>query len=106
MRFIQIWIRKLWPKQSVRVFVQLLGCLEIFLVAPIVLKLTLIRCVIAADLGTRFIDAASMIVLKMFALRVNQQEPDIVLDEQAGSIVHHEPSQVLEVIKIRWCFNR
>ena len=87
------------------VFLNLFGCFEVGVIRIAVVILTFIGCVIAADLGTRFIDAASMIVLKMFALRVNQQEPDIVLDEQAGSIVHHEPSQVLEVIKIRWCFN-
>ncbi len=105
MRFIQIWIRKLWPKQSVRVFVQLLGCLEIFLVAPIVLKLTLIRCVIAADLWPRLVNAATIIILEVLARRMHQQVPVIVINKHRRPIMQEIPTHEIEVSTIHRLVN-
>ena len=82
------------------VFLNLFRCFKVGFIGIAVVVLTFIGCVIAADPGSGFINTAPIIGLKMFALGVNQQEPDTILDKQAGPIVHHEPSQVFEVIKI------
>jgi len=31
---------------------------------------------------------------------MNQQVPGLVLDKQAGPVVHHEPTQVFEIMEI------
>jgi hypothetical protein len=33
---------------------------------------------------------------------MDQQVPGLVLDKQAGSVVHHEPTKVFEILEIDW----
>jgi hypothetical protein len=80
------------------VFGDLLRRLEILVVDPALFILAGVGRVFATNVGTRLIDPAHLVVAQMFALRVDQQIPGIVIDEDRRTIVEQIPADVLEVL--------
>ena len=69
------------------VFGHLLGGFEIHFVDSILVEFAIRRGIVPTDLGSRVVDAASVVRLQMFAVRVNQQIPSTILDKNGCSIV-------------------
>ena len=63
MLVIDVGIGELRAEHGIGVFVELLGCLEVNLVTPIVLELAFVGRVLATDLRAGFVDAAAVIRL-------------------------------------------
>ena len=82
-----VWLGELRSEKCVRILIDLLRCLKILFVAPIILKLTFRGGVISTDLRPSLINTAPMIGLQMLTGRVNQQIPILSLDKNRGSIV-------------------
>jgi len=76
----------------------LFGCLEIHFVNGILVEFAVVGQVIAADLRTRVVDAASMIGLQVFASGMDEEVPDVVLDKHGGAIVEQVPSHEVEIL--------
>lgn len=76
----------------------LFGCLEVHFVDSILVEFAVIGQVIAADLGTRVVDPASMIRLQVFAGGMHEEVPDVVLDKNGGSIVEQVPTHEVEIL--------
>ena len=93
----QAFLGKLRPEHRIGVFVDLLWRLEIFLVAPIVLELTLVRRVVPADLRSCLVDSTSVIITQVLARRVDQKVPIFPLDKYRCTIVQQVPSHEIEV---------
>ena len=86
-------------------FMDLLRCLEVTIVGKGFVKLALVGCVGTTDLGTRLIDAAAMIVLKMFTGRMNQQIPSLPFDKNGGAVMQQIPTHEIEVAFGPGCIN-
>ena len=97
MLFVAIGIGKLWPEHGIGVLVDLLGRFEVHVIAPIVLELAFIGCVVAADLRPSLVDPAAMILAEVLARRVNEQIPVFSLDEDRGPIVQQIPTNEIEI---------
>lgn len=91
---------KLWAKQGISVFVDLFSRFEVLLIAPVVLELALDRRIVSADLWSRLVDSAPVIVLEVFARGVNQQVPVVVVNEYRGAVVQQIPTHEVEVSAI------
>ena len=97
---IAIRLRELRTEQSVRILVNLLGCLKIFFVTPIVFEFTFCGGVVAANLRSRFVDTASMIGLKMLAGGVDQKVPVFTLNKNRCPVVQQIPADEVKISPI------
>ena len=79
-------------KSGVSVLFDLLRRFEINIVRERVIELTPVRRVLATNMGPRFVDSASVIVLQMFANRMNQQIPRFAFDKQRRPVVQQIPA--------------
>ena len=61
-----------------------------------VVVFTILRCVVAANLRPCLIDATTIVIAKMFACRVDQQEPVIVFRKYGGVLMHQVPTEIVE----------
>ena len=75
----------------------LLGSLKVPIISERVLELALVGCVFPADLRSRVIDPASVIVLQMLAGRVDQQIPRPTFYKNRRTIVKQIPPHKIEI---------
>ena len=53
--------------------------------------------VVAANFWAGFVNATSVVFLKMFALGMNQNEPIVALGENAGEFMKQIPPQIVKI---------
>ena len=102
MAIVEARIRELRAKKCVGVLIDLFRGFKVLFVAPIVFEFTFIGRVIAADLRSSLVDAAPKIVPQMFASRVNQQIPVVIVDEHGCPIVQQIPAHEVKIPTIDW----
>ena len=69
---------------GIGVFFDLFGCFEVAVKSIAVIILTIYGCIILANLGASFINAATVVLAEVFAGTVDQQEPVIIFCEHRG----------------------
>jgi hypothetical protein len=84
----------------------LLGRFKVLIVRIRIVELTLFGGVLPANIGARFVDAASIVFLQMFTNGVHQQVPGFAFSEQRSPIVQQVPSQVVKIRRGSRCVNR
>ena len=65
---------------------------EVLVIRPAVFVFASVGGVFAADLRSSFIDPAPMVILKVFADRVYQEVPGVVLDKDRGPFMKQKPA--------------
>jgi len=73
---------------------------EVMIVSPQVIILAVLGRVFAADLRPSFIDAATVVGLQVFAPRVHQQVPGIILGKNSSPLVKQIPANVVEIFNL------
>ena len=80
---------------------QLFGGLEVLIIDPVFVILTVVGCVDSTNLRPSFISAAALIREKVLAVCDDHQKPASVVDKDADWSMHHIPSHVVKVVPLR-----
>lgn len=88
------------------ILLELISEFKVLIVGPILFVLAILRGVIAADLRAGGVDAATPIVLQVFAVRIHQEEPLAVLRKHGGSLVEQEPADKVVLSSVVRRINR
>ena len=70
---------------------------KVAIVSVIVIVLAVFCCVVTADFGSCLVDAAAIVVLKVFAFRVDEDVPVITFGKNAGKFMEQVPSYIVEI---------
>ena len=84
-------------QNGVGVFPDLLRCLKQAVIGAVVVVFAVVGGISPTDLGTVFIVPTTVIRENVFAVSIDHQEPDILIDENGTVPVHDVPPHVIVV---------
>ena len=99
-------IVRIRSKASFKVFLNLVWQFKVTVVDVTVLVFTVVRRVLATDLGSSVVDPTTIVCLQMTTGGVNQQIPDAVIEEDAGVLMQEIPANEIEVFWLGRCLDR
>ena len=84
---------------SLGVFPDLFVRLEVKVIGPVFVVLTVVGRVVATNLRASFIRATTVVLLEHLAGRVDEQVPVFVLFEEGGVVVEYDPTDILHILE-------
>lgn len=93
-------------QNRIGIFFYLFRRFKISFIRPIVVVFTIVSRVFTTDGRPRIVNPATVIVHQVFARRVDQKVPSIVLSKDAGTIMQQIPTHEFVVPSLFWCVDR